>query len=345
MKKGYAQKCSIRNRLGGLLLTATLLLTAGHSALETSDSQQEDVHNVRNGIVIEAQTDESLAYTRDQVAEGQIKRLYRAYFNREPEQNGFDYWLRQLRQGKSLSVVSDSFASSDEFLARYSVLSNRQFVERMYKNVLRRKPDVIGEHYWNNILASGTSRGDVMLHFSESEEFVAQTKTTPPIHDPISPTHNVVLSSPMTAEQKRGVQALQHVSYPWQERLPEWKIEFRPERAGYLGLTYTAQKKIVIYVRPTQTEVNLQHVVAHEIGHAVDVTHNSSKDRARWVEARRLGKAPWWPGNAATDFSTGAGDFAESFANVHADTGFFESRLAGRPSKAQQELLEELSYG
>lgn len=101
-----------------------------------------------------------------------IYRLYRAYFLREPDQGGYDYWKGQLAAGVKLEVVSNSFAGSAEFVKRYGSLNNWDFVKLVYQNVLGRAADQEGLNHWVNVLNQGYSRGFVMLQFSESTEFI-----------------------------------------------------------------------------------------------------------------------------------------------------------------------------
>ena len=101
-----------------------------------------------------------------------VVRLYRAYFLRDPEVGGFDYWLGQRRAGRSLAWVSSSFASSPEFRARYGTLTNQQFVALVYQNILGRPGEPSGVAYWTGELDAGRkNRGGVMLGFSESPEY------------------------------------------------------------------------------------------------------------------------------------------------------------------------------
>lgn len=140
-----------------------------------------------------------------------------------------------------------------------------------------------------------------------------------------------------------GRAALAEISYPWERTLPEWTIEFHPARDGLYGLTLVPEQRIEVYVRPDQSPGMVAHVIAHELGHAVDVSLNDGEDRNRWTAARGLDDAPWWPESGATDFSTGAGDFAESFAAWQVGPNGFRSTLAPAPDGAQIELLAELS--
>ncbi len=105
----------------------------------------------------------------DQRAE--VARLYLAYFLRRPDDEGFEYWVGVRRNGRSLAQISTDFATSGEFVTRYGALSNRQFVDLVYRNVLLRGPDSGGLNHWASALDRGTSRGTVMLGFSESTEF------------------------------------------------------------------------------------------------------------------------------------------------------------------------------
>ncbi len=141
----------------------------------------------------------------------------------------------------------------------------------------------------------------------------------------------------------RGRRALDEISYPWETNLPGWTIDFLDGRSGLYGLTLVDDKHIEIYVREDQTQELLVHIVAHEIGHAVDVTLNDGPDRRRWQGARDIGDSPWWPDSAASDFETGAGDFAEAFAYWQAPTSSYRSRLGPPPTAEQLQLMAELA--
>jgi hypothetical protein len=110
-----------------------------------------------------------------------IERLYRAYFGRTADQAGLDYWLERFSGGASLGSLSNAFAASTEFRNTYGGLDDDQFVELVYRNVLDREPDPAGAAYWLDRLVTGkSSRGQVMIGFSESPEFVVATDTIPP---------------------------------------------------------------------------------------------------------------------------------------------------------------------
>jgi len=160
----------------------------------------------------------------------------------------------------------------------------------------------------------------------------------------LSPSGAVALDDPIDLPEHVAVgqAALSEISYPWEQLLPGWEIEFLPGQDGLFGLTLVPEQRIEIYVRSEQAPRMVAHVVAHELGHAIDVSLNDGADRRRWSELRGL-DAPWWPESGATDFSTGAGDFAESFAAWQVGPAGFRSTLADPPDGAEIELLAELS--
>ncbi len=113
----------------------------------------------------------------------QIQRLYQAYFLRSPDSSGLAYWRSQRVGGTALGAVSTEFSSSPEFQQQYGSLDNAAFVDLIYQNVLDRVPDAEGRAHWIGVLDGGRSRGEVMLGFSESTEFINTTSTSAPIFD------------------------------------------------------------------------------------------------------------------------------------------------------------------
>lgn len=106
---------------------------------------------------------------------GTVYRLYRAYFLREPDAAGFEFWLSRYRAGQSLTSIADAFAQSREFRGAYGSVADRDFVSLVYRNVLGRTPDRAGYDYWVVKLVTGLSRGSLMINFSDSAEFRSRT--------------------------------------------------------------------------------------------------------------------------------------------------------------------------
>ncbi len=136
--------------------------------------------------------------------------------------------------------------------------------------------------------------------------------------------------------------ALAAIDYDWPTHLAGWRIEFTRGEGRVAGYTWSREQRIQIFIRPSTTTANLPRVIAHELGHAVDVTLNDAEDRRRWIELRGF-TAPWWPDSGAADFATGAGDFAESFAIWQAPTSDFRSEIGDPPDAEAFELMAELS--
>lgn len=149
------------------------------------------------------------------------------------------------------------------------------------------------------------------------------------------------LSSP--EDREMAAQALGSIVYDWRNSLPGWEIRFLDSRAGYRGLTYPDEKVIEVYVRNGDTAHSLAHVVAHEMGHAVDVTWFSDSDRAAWMRVRGFGSGTtWFVDNGGSDFASGAGDFAESFAWWQVGSPGWFGELAPPPDAGQLVALAGL---
>jgi hypothetical protein len=102
-----------------------------------------------------------------------VSRLYMAAFRRVPDAAGLDNWVAYVRAGNSLQSAADAFVASQEFQLTYGSLNDTQYVTLLYENVLGREPDPTGLATWTGLLGSGTSRGGVLIGFSESQEGMA----------------------------------------------------------------------------------------------------------------------------------------------------------------------------
>jgi hypothetical protein len=133
-------------------------------------------------------------------------RLYSAYLTRIPDAGGLNFWLNRRRNGWTLSRISNSFATSSEFVRRYGSMTNREFVGNIYANVLQRPGDPGGIAYWTKKLDARTvSRGQVMINFSESNEY--KTKQVGNTHAAVVFIH-LRGKTPTTAERDAFVAAL-----------------------------------------------------------------------------------------------------------------------------------------
>jgi hypothetical protein len=105
---------------------------------------------------------------------GQAYRLYQAAFDRTPDKLGLGFWIHAMDEGHPLQEVAASFIASAEFTEKYGAsLSDTQYVDALYANVLHRAPDAPGYDFWLNALHY-VSRAQVLTDFSESAENQAQ---------------------------------------------------------------------------------------------------------------------------------------------------------------------------
>jgi len=118
----------------------------------------------------------NLLEAKEVSVEEKIEALYIAYFNRAGDKNGVEYWkneaLNAQKEGKSggdvLKKLSKSFSGNEVYIKTYSHLSNQEFVELIYKNVLGKNGDKDGIAYWKKQLDNGMSRSDMVAAFVEA---------------------------------------------------------------------------------------------------------------------------------------------------------------------------------
>lgn len=122
-------------------------------------------------------------------------------------------------------------------------------------------------------------------------------------------------------------------------------VDVRPRDVGYRlvvrgafgdvrGQTNTGRRTITLYVHAGDAAHRVAHDLAHEIGHAYDHLHLTAAQRRAWLRARGAATTHWFPDGTASDYASGAGDFAEVFARCHAASPEFRSDLAPRPADA-----------
>ena len=172
---------------------------------------------------------------------------------------------------------------------------------------------------------------------STSTTSTASTTSTTSAASSTSATSTAIEGSP----EQIGAAAEALLPFDWQQTLPGWEVKYLGPNAGFRGLTYPYDQTIEMFVRPTDTPESLAGILAHELGHAIDVTHLHNGDREDWQDARQINGAPWWPDAYASDFQSGAGDFAEAFA-YWALKDPSSSQIAGTPTPAQLAVLEQI---
>ena len=159
--------------------------------LVTADGQTYVVLRVVKGAALEGFT----PYSADGGYTAEVRRLYLAFFGREPDSGGAAFWRAKRTIGMPLAEIASHFSRSAEFRVRYGAVSDAEFVALVYRNVLSREPDVRGREYWRARLGDGMTRGRLMAHFSESAEF-RSTTTGPGRGQPVATPGTTTVSNP-----------------------------------------------------------------------------------------------------------------------------------------------------
>ena len=97
--------------------------------------------------------------------EQSVVELYIATFNRAPDAAGLAYWVSNITtKDWSISHVARSMFESSEVAQTYpNTLSNSDFLNAVYNNVLGRDGDADGIAYWLNEMNGGRARTEMIL--------------------------------------------------------------------------------------------------------------------------------------------------------------------------------------
>ncbi|MCQ2533817.1 MAG: DUF4214 domain-containing protein [Clostridia bacterium] len=155
------------------------------------------VNNLNNGAVCGAQVGYGFIFSSEYIGKNRsnedfVKDLYSMYFDREPDVDGYHYWMNMLEDGVSRETVFAGFANSLEFYnlcTKYGVtqgyylvgVDNTQqggincFVARLYQVCFNRLPDMAGQNGWVDKLYKGEVTGTSCAYgFVFSPEFIGQ---------------------------------------------------------------------------------------------------------------------------------------------------------------------------
>ena len=97
-------------------------------------------------------------------------RCYKEALNREPDENGLEFWCNLLTQKtKTFSEVAAGFVFSDEMNKKQ--LSDEAFIKMLYRLYLGREAEEAGLSFWKEQLRGGKTREQVNKGFANSREF------------------------------------------------------------------------------------------------------------------------------------------------------------------------------
>jgi len=92
-----------------------------------------------------------------------LAELYTTFFNRAPDAGGLAYWVDNITTGKlTLTQVAKNWMTqqSEGLTSFPATLTNVQFIEKIYTNILGRASDASGAQYWLTQLQSGAVTRD-----------------------------------------------------------------------------------------------------------------------------------------------------------------------------------------
>ncbi|WP_227812762.1 Ig-like domain-containing protein [Massilia sp. IC2-477] len=102
-----------------------------------------------------------------------LVRMYSTAFGRNADTDGINFWIEAHEKGSSMMQIAHAFLASTEGKAGFDMLSNRDFVTKLYDVAMDRVASEVEVDYWTQHLDRGVlDRGEVLYHFSTSEEKV-----------------------------------------------------------------------------------------------------------------------------------------------------------------------------
>jgi hypothetical protein len=104
---------------------------------------------------------------------GSVYMLYKAAFNRAPDDGGMGYWLAQKDSGANIvTSIAQGFVNSAEFIGKYGANpTNASYVNNLYQNVLGRAGEAGGVAYWTAEMDAGrVSKAQALVQFATLPE-------------------------------------------------------------------------------------------------------------------------------------------------------------------------------
>lgn len=104
--------------------------------------------------------------------------LYEAALDRDGaiDLEGLNFWIGEVAGGLTQRGLAQAFLVNDEFTEAFGEidsLTDEQYVDRLYLNVLDREGEATGREFWLGELAAGAGREEVLIGFAESAENLA----------------------------------------------------------------------------------------------------------------------------------------------------------------------------
>jgi transforming growth factor-beta-induced protein len=154
--------------------TADGVKVAGANVIITDIECSNGVIHVIDTVMIPP---EAKYQVSDKGSAGFVTRVYNMLLGRNPDVDGLNYFAGGLDTGAwGAAEVVEGVVFSREASDKMAGYSDQMFVECLYK-VLGRPADADGVAAWTAMLASGSSRQDVVRAFARSTEFILLAKS------------------------------------------------------------------------------------------------------------------------------------------------------------------------
>lgn len=103
-----------------------------------------------------------------------VKNVYEAGLGRAAEEEGFSYWVKELKNGRpAAEFIGYVLLDSPEFEKKYANISNEEFVKKAYEIVFNREADEKGLEFWISEMEKGGSQRYVIVAmlYADTGEF------------------------------------------------------------------------------------------------------------------------------------------------------------------------------
>lgn len=149
-------------KLAGNAANYTVTQSNGHAIVtDMTTHKTTDISKIQ---YVQLDNGNALVFARNSV-EGQVSTLYHTAFGRDADAGGLDYWFDLAKAGATMKQIADAFTHSAEF-ATMAAKTDVAFIQAMYQNTFNRAGEDTGVAYWQDALAHGQTRADLITSFA-----------------------------------------------------------------------------------------------------------------------------------------------------------------------------------
>jgi hypothetical protein len=149
-------------KLAGNASNYTVTQNSGHAIVtDMTTRKTTDISKIQ---YVQLDNGNALVFAKNSV-EGQVATLYHTAFGRTAEAGGLDYWFDAAKGGATLKQIAIAFANSSEF-ASMAAKTDVAFIQSLYQNTFNRAGEDAGVAFWQDSLAHGKTRADLIADFA-----------------------------------------------------------------------------------------------------------------------------------------------------------------------------------